>query len=102
MTMHGRDKASLRSEANRLKATVHVGQAGASAAVVKSLDEALRTHELVKAHLPKRADAEPKELAQQLAAATGAEVIQVIGRTATFYRQNPDLERKEGAPPAWR
>jgi hypothetical protein len=28
--------------------------------------------------------------------------VQVIGRTATFYRENPELERKPGAPPPWR
>ena len=41
----------------------------------------------------------PKELARQLAVATKAEVIQVIGRTATFYRHNPDLKRKDGKQP---
>jgi RNA-binding protein YhbY len=29
-------------------------------------------------------------------------VVQVIGRTATLYRENPELDRKDGAPPPWR
>ena len=30
-----------------------------------------------------------------------ADVVQVIGKTATLYRENPDLKRKSGVPP-WR
>jgi hypothetical protein len=29
-------------------------------------------------------------------------VVQVIGRTATLYRQNPNLKGKAGDPPPWR
>ncbi|MEO7101772.1 MAG: YhbY family RNA-binding protein [Gemmatimonadaceae bacterium] len=42
-----------------------------------------------------------KELANSLAEATGAEVVQVIGRKATLFRDNPDLEWKGNTPP-WR
>mgnify|MGYP003704770391 CR=1 FL=1 len=31
-----------------------------------------------------------------------AEVIQTIGKTASFYRHNPELKRKAGSPPPWR
>jgi RNA-binding protein len=102
MTMRGKDRASLRAEANRLPATVHVGHAGITPALIQSLEDALRARELVKVQLSKRSDRTPKTLATELAAATGAEVVQVIGRTATFYRHNPDLERKDDAPPPWR
>jgi hypothetical protein len=29
-------------------------------------------------------------------------VVQVIGRTATLFRENPELARKHGDPPPWR
>ena len=101
MTMTGKERAALRAEANRLTASVHVGHQGANDAAVRSLDDVLRTHELVKVALSKNTDVNPSELARQLAVATTAEVIQLIGRTATFYRHNPKLKRKEGTPP-WR
>lgn len=85
----------MRAVANRLGATVHVGQHGLTGALIASLDDALRTHELVKVQLGKIADLSAKEAARQLAGATGAEVIQVIGKTTTLYRHNPDLERKD-------
>jgi RNA-binding protein YhbY len=43
-----------------------------------------------------------KDAAAELARETNSEVVQVIGKTATFYRENPELPRKRGAPPPWR
>lgn len=99
MTMTGKERAELRAEAHKLNALVHVGHAGANDAAVRSLDDVLRTHELVKVSLSKNAEMKPKELARQLSVSTRSEVIQVIGRTATFYRHNPKLKRKDGVPP---
>ena len=102
MTLSGRDRADLRAEAHHLTALVHVGQHGLSPTVVQSLDDALRTHELVKVQLGRNADLTAKEAAAQLAEFTNSTVVQVIGKTATFYRVNPELPRKHGAPPPWR
>ncbi len=100
--MKGSERAELRAEAHHLTATVHVGQHGLSPSLITSLDDALRTHELVKVKLGKGADVKPKDAAGQLAGATKSEVIQVIGRTATFYRENPELKKKKGDLPPWR
>ena len=100
--MKGSERAELRSEAHHLSATVHVGQHGISPSLVASLDDALRTHELVKVKLGKAAELKPKDAAGQLAGATKSEVIQVIGRTATFYRDNPEIAKKKGDLPPWR
>ena len=100
--MKGSERAELRAEAHRLSAIVHVGQQSLTPTLIASLDDALRTHELVKVKLGKGADIRPKDAAGQLAGATKAEVIQVIGRTATFYRENPDLAKKKGDIPPWR
>ena len=98
--MKGRERAALRAEAHHLDPTVHVGKDGLSASLITSLDDTLRTHELVKVKLVKGADVKPKDAAAALALATSSEVIQVIGRTATFYRENPDL--KKGDAPPWK
>ena len=90
--MKGKERASLRAEAHHLNPTVHVGKEGLTAALISSLDDALRTRELVKVKLGKNADVKAKYAAASLATATESEVIQVIGRTATFYREKPDLE----------
>ena len=100
-SMSGKERAILRAHANRLSATVHVGQQGLTGAVLHSLDDALRTRELVKVQLVKQAELGAKEAAAQLAAAVKAEVVQVIGRTVTIYRHNPKIERKPDAAPPW-
>jgi RNA-binding protein len=97
VTLRGKDRAALRREANRLSATVHVGHNGVVSGTLLSLDDALRTHELVKVQLSRHSDKTPKVIANELAEATDAEVVQVIGRTATFYRFNPELEHSDRA-----
>jgi RNA-binding protein len=92
----------LRAEAHHLDPTVHVGQQGLTPSVIGSLDDALRTRELVKVKLGNKDDVEPKAVANSLALATNSAVVQVIGRTATFFRENPDIEKKRGDLPSWR
>lgn len=100
--MKGTERAALRAEAHHLSPTVHVGQHGLSLSLIASLDDTLRTHELVKVKLGKNVELKARDAAGQLAGATRSEVIQVIGHTATFYRENPDLTKKKGDLPPWR
>ena len=102
MSLTSKERAELRAEAHRLSALVHIGQHGITDAVRKSLDDVLRTHELVKIQFIKGADEKPKAIVNEIAESVRADVVQVIGRTATLYRHNPDLERKKGALPPWR
>ena len=102
MTMTSKQRAELRAEAHHLQPSVHVGQHGLSPTLVQSLDDALRTRELGKVQLGRHADRSARETAQALAEATGADVVQVIGRTLTLYRENPELERRPGDAPPWR
>jgi RNA-binding protein len=102
MPLSSKERAELRAEAHHLTPGVHVGHQGITPALIQALDDALRTRELVKVQLSKTAVETPKALATRLASEVGADVVQVIGRTATFYRENPELERKPGAEPAWR
>ena len=100
--MTGKERAALRAEAHHLDATVHVGHQGLSPSLLASIDDALRTRELVKVKLAKQADVKAKDAANALALATEAAVIQVIGRTTTLYRKNEELKSKSGDLPPWR
>jgi len=99
--MKGKERANLRAEAHHLSPMVHVGHQGVTDNLVRTMNDALRTYELVKVDISRNLDVAPKAAANALAAATGAEVVQVIGRKATLYRDNPDVEWKDGIPP-WR
>ena len=102
MTLSSKERAALRAEAHHLTALVHIGHQGLTDALRQTLDDALRTHELVKVALTRSTDVSAKDAAHQLAEQLGADVVQTIGRTCTLYRENPDLERKKGALPPWR
>jgi RNA-binding protein len=100
--MNGKERAELRAEAHHLDPAVHVGHQGLTPTVIGSLDDALRTRELVKVKITNKDVIKPKDAANALALATNSAVVQVIGRTATFFRENPDLDKKRGELPPWR
>jgi RNA-binding protein len=87
--MRGKERAALRTAAHHLDPILHVGQGGITPAVIASLDDALRTHELVKIQLGKQLDLPVKDAAGRLATATASDVVQVIGRTCTLFRAKP-------------
>jgi len=101
MTLSSKERAALRAEAHHLQPLVHVGHHGLTDALRQTLDDALRTHELVKIQFTKNADVPVRDAANELATGLGADVVQVIGKTATLFRENPELKRKNGVPP-WR
>lgn len=102
MTLSSKERAELRAEAHHLTPSVHVGHQGLTDALVQTLDDALRTRELVKVALAKTTEVSAKDASHQLAERLGADVVQTIGRTCTLFRENPDLKRKPGAAPPWR
>jgi RNA-binding protein len=82
-------KRYLRGFAHDLKPVILVGQKGLTPAVLKELDGALEHHELVKVKLADDDRESRRTAIDAIAAAAGADLVQSIGRTATFYRHNP-------------
>jgi len=93
MTLTSKARADLRARAHHLSAMVHVGHQGLTETVRQTLDDALRTKELVKVQFGKTFDGKPKQIANDVAQHVGAEVVQAIGRTVTLYRENPELHK---------
>ena len=82
--MNGKQRRFLRALGHALKPVLQIGQEGLSDAVVKAADEQLEAHELVKVKIAEPNDRH--ECAEQLAEKSGAELAQVLGRTALLYR----------------
>jgi len=100
--MKGKERAELRAEAHHLDPMIHIGHQGLSDTALGALDDALRTHELVKVALARALEESPKALAAQMAEALGADIIQTIGRKVTLYRHNPELWREPRKLPPWK
>jgi RNA-binding protein len=81
--------------ANSLEPVFQVGKYGVTDAVVAQMADAFKTRELLKLKvLLESAPETPKEIAQKLAAATGSEVVQVIGGSMIFYKENKELHEE--------
>ena len=93
--MTGKERAKFRAAANHLEPLFQVGKGGMSDALIKQTDDALRARELIKVKvLLESSPITPRETADELAKATGAEVIQVIGGVIVLYRESPELKEK--------
>ena len=88
--MDSKTRAKLRSLANPIEAILQVGKNGLGDALQKQVDDALTARELIKLTVLETCPETPREMAAALAAATGAEVVQVVGRKVTLYRKNPE------------
>lgn len=86
--MTSKQRAYLRSLANKLEPIVHAGKGGVSDAMIKQADDALTAREIIKGKALETAPASAREIAEQIATAVNAEVVHVIGRTFVLFRQN--------------
>lgn len=96
--MTSKRRAELRGLANRLEPLFQVGKGGISDALIAQTNDALRVHELIKLKvLLESAPETPREIAEKIAAATGSQVVQVIGGSMIFYKENPELQAEKKA-----
>lgn len=72
-----------------MKPLVLVGKEDLSTGVLRAIDSALTTHELVKVKLLSSCSLEKSAAAESIALSTNAALIQRIGRTALLYRPTP-------------
>lgn len=78
----------LKAQAQLMEATFKVGKAGLSEGFLKSVDEGLAHHELVKVKFVEFKD-EKKTLAPELAEKTSSHLIMRVGNVAVLYRPKP-------------
>ena len=91
-----KQRAELRAQANSLEPLFQVGKGGVSPALVAQAQDALRVHELIKLKvLLESAPDTPRNIAEEIAEKTGSQVVQVIGGAMIFYKENPELRKKE-------
>lgn len=83
-----KQRAYLRGLANTLSPILHAGKGGVSDAMTKQADDALTARELLKGRVLETAPADTRAVAEEIAAAVHAEVVQVVGRTFVLYRRN--------------
>lgn len=92
--MTSKQRAYLRSLAVNQDTILYVGKSGLGAQVFKEDGDALKKRELIKGRvLPETCPSTPREAAETIAAATGSEVVQVIGSRFVLYKPDPKEPR---------
>jgi len=88
----------MRARAHNLQPTVMVGHAGLTPPVLKEIDRALNSHELIKIRMLGENRAERKLAIGVICNALDASPVQVIGRMIVVYRPAPEPEDKVQSP----
>lgn len=85
-----KQRSYLRSLANSIQPIFQVGKGGINENMVKQFNDALEARELVKATVLKNSVSESREISEELAGMTGAEVVQVIGSKFVLYKESKE------------
>ena len=94
--MTSKRRAELRGMANHLDPLFQVGKGGVTDSVIAQTLDVFNTHELIKVKvLLDSAPEKPREIAEKIAAGTDSQVVQVIGGSMIFYKENPELQEKK-------
>ena len=88
--MTGKERAELRKQENTLTAIFQIGKENITEPLIEAVDAALKKRELIKLSVLETSELSAREAAEQLAGATGAEVIQCIGRKLVLYREKEE------------
>ena len=83
---------ALKARAHHLNPVLMVGQHGLTEAVIKETDAALSAHELIKVRVAGDDRAERVAVAEALCAATGAFLVQHIGKLLVLWREKQNEE----------
>lgn len=88
----GKEKRALRAQGNLLKPEVWIGKDGVTAGSIANIENTFNTKESVKIKLQESCPLGKEEAAEIISQKTGAELVQIIGRTLLFYRPFPEEE----------
>jgi RNA-binding protein len=85
------ERKKLKARAHHLKPVVQIGNKGLTESLLKAIDSALISHELIKIKFLEYKE-EKKDLADEIASKTGSGIIGMIGNMLILYRENQDKE----------
>ena len=90
-----KQRAQLRAIAASESAIMQIGKGGISENLIKTVSDALEARELIKLSVLENCEYTPKEGANALAEAVGADVVGVIGRKIILYRESQENKKIE-------
>jgi putative YhbY family RNA-binding protein len=92
------ERRALRARAHALRPVVMIGEAGLTPAVLKEVDTALRSHELIKVRVLGGDREMRASLGGDICAALDAAPVQQIGKMLVVFRPRPEPAEPPPAP----
>ena len=94
--LKGFQKRYLRGLAHGLKPVIFIGQRGLTPSLTAAFNDALDHHELVKIKFNDFKEKKQKQaIAETIEKTAACELVGLIGHMATFYRRQPDPEKRK-------
>lgn len=90
-----KQRAQLRALAAKEDTIMQIGKGGIGDKMIATVSDALEARELIKMRVLENCDLTVREAAEKLAAATGAEVVAVIGGKCVLYRESETKKKIE-------
>ena len=87
-----KERAELRAQATGIETTLMVGKGGVNEGVIAEAENLLTARELVKGKVLEGALMSPREVSDEICAATGADGVAVIGTKFVIYRFSQKLQ----------
>ena len=84
-----KQRAVLRGIASTYDTIFQVGKGGISDTLITQVEDALRARELIKLRVLDNSPMDAREAAEELAAKTNSDVVQVIGSKFVLLKRNP-------------
>ena len=92
------ERRGLRAQAHHLHPVIMIGEAGLTPAVLKEIDIALKSHELIKIRALGDDRNRRKSLAGEICTALDASPVQQIGKILVIFRPRPEEDGPKPAP----
>ena len=81
-----KERSELRAQANSIDTTLIVGKEGVTETVIAEADNQLTARELIKGKVLETALMSPREVSDEICAATGADGVSCVGNKFVIYR----------------
>lgn len=88
--LNSKQRSYLKALANTLTPIFQVGKGGINENMIKQFNDALEARELIKATVLNNSMINSKEVAQEIAEGTEADVVQVIGNRFVLYKESKE------------
>ena len=88
-----KQRAQLRALANSIDTIFQIGKTGVGNQIKKQVEDALEARELIKLRVLETSPLTAREAADEIAAAVGADVVQVIGSRFVLYKESKENKK---------